>query len=506
MATQLWPVHPQLLPDELLSSWMIRLARSNGFKVHNFYAQFFGRECQIWNRDIDHFAPAWLIDGLADRTGTPREHIFQTTLRAFESFAFEHFNETGMTRWLLPLGIFHRTRRAYGQQFCPQCMTEEIEPYLRRHWRLALAVICTRHGVMLQDRCATCSRPLAPHRSDMSARGGFPERTSMVRCYVCRTCIAAPAEKALPEDVQMQLEIEHYLQSGFVMLETGQSVYSHLYFDGLRMIMRVTPQSQPSLRRIIFEYASIQQRLELLRNSMQLVADWPHRFLRRCSTLPHSYTTVSDNRANTPYWLDSVMRNHLFTGRASLSKEEAESIAAATERVKSSGVRSSSRRLSGRDIVHLLPARPMVSDDTADTLIASIDQEIAIASIRQRHILLRDKVIFIVGHCLHLHIPQLLAFNIDEFGQSDDASFSFWNRVNTTDDAVAMIRWYIERVRPQLGSGKTSMLFTTHDGRPLSSSALGMRFKRAVAAAQLERTIPDWTRWARVDLGNKLDE
>ena len=498
MATQLWPIHPQPLPDELLSSWMIRLARSNGFKVHNFYAQFFGRERQIWNRDIDHFAPPWLIDGLADRTGTPRERIVQMTLRAFESFAFEHFNEIGMTRWILPLGIFHRTRRAYGQQFCPQCMTEATEPYLRRHWRLALTVICTRHSVMLQDRCIACGRPLAPHRSDMSVRGGFPERSSMLRCHVCRACIAAPAEKAMPEDVRMQLEIENILQSGFVMLDTGQPVYSHLYFDGLRMIMRVVPKPQPSLRRIIFEFASIQQRLDLLRSAIQLTADWPHNFLHRCSALPHSYTTVSNNEVDTPYWLKSVLRHHLFTGRAPLSKEEAEAIAATAERIRGSGVRSSSRKLSGRDVAHLLPAQPIVSDDTADMLIASIDQEITISTIGQRYILLRDKVIFLTARCMHLHISNVLALSTDDFQQVSNASFSFWNRVDTSDKAIAMLRWYMQRIRPKLASINTTALFTTCDGKPLRPTALGMRFKRAVTAAQLERGIPGWTQWARI--------
>lgn len=83
---------------------MIRLAQDNGFKVHNFYALFFGRERQIWNRDIDHHAPTWLIDGLIAHTGTSKERIIQTTLRAFEPFVFERFNDMGVTKWVLPLG------------------------------------------------------------------------------------------------------------------------------------------------------------------------------------------------------------------------------------------------------------------------------------------------------------------------------------------------------------------------------------------------------------------
>jgi len=64
---------------------MIRLAHGNGFKVHNFYSEYFGTDKQIWNRDIDHHAPQWLLDGLAERTGVRPQRIAQTTLRDFES-------------------------------------------------------------------------------------------------------------------------------------------------------------------------------------------------------------------------------------------------------------------------------------------------------------------------------------------------------------------------------------------------------------------------------------
>lgn len=136
-------------------------------------------------------------------------------------------------------------------------------------------------------------------------------------------------------------------------------------------------------------------------------------------------------------------------------------------------------------------------------LIASLDREIAIASIGQRNILLRDKVMIIAGRCLSLRIPQLLAFSIDDVIQFDAASFSFWNRVDTNDSAIAMLHWYIQQVRPQLVSGSTNSLFTTQDGSPLRPTAFGMRFARAVHVAQLGCAVPDWTRWARIKPGSK---
>lgn len=494
----LWPVHPHPLPDELLSSWMIRLARGNGFKVHNFYAEFFGRERQVWNRDIDHLAPAWLIESLAARTGTPLERVRLTTLRAFESFAFERFNEVGVTRWVLPLGVFHRTRRAHGQQFCPLCLAGDAEPYLRRSWRLALVVICTRHGVLLQDRCPQCASPVTPHRSDMAARNGLSEKTTILHCSKCRSRLDTAIKTASAGDVQMQIGIDTALNDGFTVMESGQWVYSHLYFEGLRMLMRVVDLPASARHRMGFEFASIEQRLDLLRSSIELSSDWPDRFLRRCSALPHAYTSVSMNEQG-PYWLGSVLRNHVLNRRALISKEEADAIATAAQRLDaSSPLRELTRRLSGREIAHLLPTPPAVTDNMADMLIASLDQEISIASTSYRRLLLRDKVMFIAARCLRLSIPQLLALSVDDIGPCDDEEFSFWERIDTQCCAWAMLRWYARNVRPQLALGSTKALFTSVEGKPVKGNAISMRFVRAVSAAQLGRAIQHWNLWTNM--------
>lgn len=498
MAPPLWPVHPHPLPDELLSSWMIRLARGNGFKVHNFYAEFFGRERQIWNRDIDHYAPPWLTESLAARTGTTLERVRLTTLRAFESFAFERFNEVGVTRWVLPLGVFHRTRRAHGQQFCPLCLAGDSDPYLRRSWRLALVVICTRHGVLLQDRCPQCASPVTPHRSDMAARSGFSEKTTILHCSKCRTRLDTAIKTAPVGDIQMQMRIDAALNDGFAVMESGQWVYSHLYFEGLRMLMRVADLPASARHRMGFEFASIEQRLDLLRSSIELSSNWPNRFLRRCSTLPHAYTSVSMNEQG-PYWLDSVLRTHVLNRRALLSKEEADAIASAARHLDASApLGGLTRRLSGRDIVHLLPALPAVTDDVADMLIASLDQEISIASKSYRRLLLRDKVMFIAARCLRLSIPQLLALNVDDLAPCDDEEFSFWERIETPRCAWTMLRWYACNVRPHLALGSAKALFTCVEGKPVKRNAISMRFVRAVSAAQLGRSIQHWNLWANM--------
>nr|WP_315481921.1 TniQ family protein [uncultured Undibacterium sp.] len=496
MESQLWPVHPQPLHDELLSSWMIRIAKSNGFKVHNFYAHFFGKEREIWTRDIDHCAPEWLIHGLAKFTGISSQRISAMGLRGFESFVFERFNEVGVTKFLLPLSVFHRTRRAYGQQYCPICFSEDRVPYLRRSWRLALFVICSKHGVLLEDRCSECNRPVVPHRADMANRSGFPENTSMARCAFCGASLMRVATTVALHDLEMQRHFEHVLSEGFAKINGAVQVYSHLYFEGLRVLMlglsKFDTQGSGNTN---FERASIENRLVRLRTALELLDHWPDRFLDFCARVKAPYSAFCRDSPQIPYWLGSVLRRHVFNAYASISISEMASIMQVAERDGTTSIRTRIRQVSGRDPTRFLPLTKGIDDDVADILLASIDQEITGLNEKKRAILLRDKVMFITARCLKLNVSQLLRHQTKSLQKKEYCMFSFWDRVETWGQVEAMLCWYQNCIRPIICSGQCTSLFTTSNGKPLRHSAVGARFHRAVRLASLERTILDWKYW-----------
>jgi TniQ len=498
VALRLWPIHPHPLPDELLSSWMIRIAHGNGSKVHNFYAEFFGREKQIWNRDIDHHAPPWLLEALEERTGVRRERIEQTTLRNLESWVFEQFTENGITKGVLPLGVFHRTRRSFGQQFCPLCFREDAQPYLRRSWRLALTVVCVRHGVRMQDRCSSCGYPLAPHRFDFGTRQGIPEKTTMARCHKCGSNLSVSVTPAGPLLIQMQQVINQALQSGYVTLGE-HCVYAPQFFEGLRRLMRIVPSEVGvSKRRSIFELTSIIQRTLLLQFAMQLVVNWPCRFLERCREIPHAYTTLSMGGGVIPYWLHSVLRRDVYSGRTDITMDEVMAMVHVVEQQGSLGsVTHQIKKMWGRDIGHLVPREHSVDDDTADMLIAALNQEISGADMQKRNVLVRDKVMFIAARCLKLTPTQLTQLEGANFSTNCGEEFSFVTRIETAEQAYAMLRWYSFKMRPHLASKKESALFVTHRGVAISPNGVGARFVRAVFAADLRHLIPSWEQWIR---------
>ena len=182
----LWPIRYKPLPDELLSCWLIRLAHGHGLKVQTFTNLLFGNRRQVWNRDVDRLGPSWLIDELSRRTGTPLNMAEGTCLRVLEGSLFPQFKLSGALPWVLTIGMYHRKRAAYGQQFCPLCLEEDGVPYYRRSWRLAFMTTCPVHEVMLHDRCPQCASPLSFHRAEMG-RGGVDDAIEVSMCHECGT-------------------------------------------------------------------------------------------------------------------------------------------------------------------------------------------------------------------------------------------------------------------------------------------------------------------------------
>jgi hypothetical protein len=181
---KLLPMHPKPLEDELLSSWWFRLARANFEKLHTFTG-FIAPKVAVWNRDIDRSATLEMLEVLATKTGTPLERVKGTTLGNYEGKLFQEFGANGSWRWIMPVGVYHRTRRNYGLQYCPLCLREDPIPYFRRIWRLSFVTVCPRHWLPLHDRCPKCNAPVVFHRRDFNMpRDVLPDH-SITLCQNC---------------------------------------------------------------------------------------------------------------------------------------------------------------------------------------------------------------------------------------------------------------------------------------------------------------------------------
>ena len=239
LSGSLWPIHLKPLPDELLSSWIIRLSHAHGYKTQTMCAILFGGQSAIWNRDIDKLAPQEIINVLSRISGTPVERVEHTTLRSYEGTLFERHNANGICRWIVPLGIFHRARRHPGLMFCPQCLCEDVDPYFRRRWRLAFSIVCTKHKGYLLDACPECGVPIEPHRCDMQGRQLLPSAGMYVHCWKCGFDLRKSHQTKVMDEslIALQTKMDAVLSDGYTDWAGNPSMHSILFFDGLRELI-----------------------------------------------------------------------------------------------------------------------------------------------------------------------------------------------------------------------------------------------------------------------------
>lgn len=515
----LWPVHLKPQPDELLSSWIVRLSHAHGYKVQTMCAILFGQGSAIWSRDIDRSAPPEIGEILVQATGAAAEQIEGTTLRAYEGWLFERHNPNGLTRWLVPLGIFHRVRKRLGLMFCSQCLMEDAEPYFRRRWRLALSMVCARHGCYLQDACPECVAPLALHRTDMQGRQYYPRAGSIAHCWKCGFDLRDSPQEDRPDEalVRFQARLDAALQCGYVDWAGNPSMHSLVFFDGLRALIaglmsfrtweRLTGPTRMHgidlgcCPKMGLEMASLQMRRELFSWLAVLLDDWPANFGSLIRENNLRYADLKGDSACRPFWYEEVIRREARGGFALISQDEANAIAAAAETKYGRFSGTSARKLSGRDISAHVADRKVrpVSDEVYEDLLTSIDHQVAgTLDKTERACLIRDKVMFAVGRQLQLSESALADLTLERVREivPNADELSFVEVAKSPGQARAWVEWFWEKMRPQLQprEGMAYVFTSPRTRRGFKRSTVGARLQRAVDVAVLRRSIPRYGR------------
>lgn len=178
-----WPVALAPQADELLSSWLHRVALANGVAPRAF-GDIVGGAGGMWSARLDLRLPSALAAWLAARTDLESEAISALAI-----------SDSALAPLWLPLRETAHRRRSTWLQFCALCLADDDAPYFRRCWRLASRASCFRHGCGLRDRCPACRGGLAPFaQADLTpqhicAHCGFDLRAS------ARVSVAAAARR-----------------------------------------------------------------------------------------------------------------------------------------------------------------------------------------------------------------------------------------------------------------------------------------------------------------------
>lgn len=295
------PAHPPRLPGELLSSWIVALARANGCKVHTLCARFGGNGHTIWNRDVDRQMPPDLIAALARSTGQSVEAVRSDSLPELAVQVIGRHYPNGNSAWVLPLGIYHRKRLGYGVQFCPLCLVEDERPFVRRSWRMAFYTECDKHHVLMQDRCPSCKEPWTYFRGELGDR----DRVSAQGINVCSNCgfdlTRTPVQRTDWNDHQLILACRNlWLMHGWgtVYLDNRRFAPVHQLMVAIRQVIMLMSSDRRdgqlydtvagvlwpegyralSMRGLDYERRSVEERHRLFCMAVWLLLDWPHRF------------------------------------------------------------------------------------------------------------------------------------------------------------------------------------------------------------------------------------
>ena len=508
---KLWPVHPAPQDDELLSSWMIRLAHGNGFKVQVFYAEELGSDAALWNRDIDRCARNDLIERLADRTGRTRGDVERLTLRSLEGVLAEDLRAQ-QPPWVLSLGAYHRTRRRPSMMFCPQCLRGDAEPYLRKAWRLACMTCCTLHGSSLLDRCPSCGAYLQAHRIDMVHRSALARGVSLATCHRCRADLRrSQVQPGADQVLALQRFLEAAVATGYADFAGNPSRHSLSFFGGLHRMVRGLlmskvrgtqegrlfsdiPKHQP------FEWLPVDARTRVMGVAARAIEAWPREFLRICDGLQQPFHAFRPE-AQTPYWFADVVDQSLRRAHPVISQQEADFVADATAAVSGRYRRQQARAMFQRHVErHVRWKRPALSFDDAQEFVDAMDHAVAGAWGDQRVDLLRDKAMFVAARVLGLKQHALAALALDDaptIRRGRPMSRRFSGMPSKPAQLYSWLWWYLDEVRPRYpAAGQARELFLCRSPRGrMSDSLVGNRFRQLLRTSYLHRRIHDYAQW-----------
>ncbi len=346
---KVWPVHLKPQQDELLSSWLTRLALAHGQTVAAFTnLVWLGRV--LVSRELDLWNDPALFETLSSKTNTPQDEVFATTLTSYQGRLWEETHQSHAP-WLLARHVNVRPQKHFGLQFCPCCLAADAEPYFRRHCRLACVVLCPLHRTLLLDRCQSCGTAVCYERQTVKALRKT-DRWLITQCHGCNSDLRDFAthrycKQVDSAELEFQVSLQTTLRCGWAELPRNGVIYSHLFFSGLHQIMgrliygRMAEPLKVALREsygidlpidylpdksVFLERLNVVQRRALLQAVNRLLQDWPDSFIEFCQANKLASHFLIGDKKRLPFWYWCVVREHLTKSARKVSDQEIISI------------------------------------------------------------------------------------------------------------------------------------------------------------------------------------
>ncbi|QYG09831.1 TniQ family protein [Janthinobacterium sp. PAMC25594] len=316
-----WPVPVPLEADELLSTWLVRVALSQGCDPLALTGELWPK-WRVWTLDLDRGVATERLRILERMSGIDMSALDAASLRTIAmAIGTAVPGDVAVVPWILALGSRNRQRHG-GLQYCPQCFGTDKSPFYRLQWRLAWHNCCHVHSAALLDRCCHCAAPVEPHR--LSPPTGLLNVCSSCG-YDLRACHAMAADAGA---MAFQITADDVVSCGygkygeFTLATTEWFLLSRYFLMLLRVAIRNSssnlasclvmlgadiPGMRPSLTGLGFELLPVGERAVFLAGTGKLLAAGPKRLLETAQALSLSSATLRQCLSNLPVHIRDIV-------------------------------------------------------------------------------------------------------------------------------------------------------------------------------------------------------
>jgi hypothetical protein len=313
---------PPPLPDELLSSWLTRVAHEHARRLPNFLTLFVKREgSRITSTDLDFQYNEQLFQVLAQKSGLNEKTIYKMSLRNEEGYLFTCNNCLYPPKQIRKLTD---KRTHFGLMYCPQCLQEDKIPYFRKQWRYYFYNACPKHNIYLTDRCWKCYKPIKLSKLEIKQDLSFCAHCG----YDLKNTITIPLQQKEQYGLNAIDWFKRGLKSGYFIIN-NQKINSLIIFQSFTKLSTLLDKKEDlSLESfpLIYQYKNVCK--DLLKYASKKVLPIKKDFLLTSmvyyifQNYPNNLISLTNNNGLThrdfvhgfkdiPFWYKSEIDTHI---------------------------------------------------------------------------------------------------------------------------------------------------------------------------------------------------
>jgi len=213
---------PKPLPNELFSSWFVRMAYAHKTHPRTFEHLYLNLPQDLFSKNIDVALDKETINIILKKC-VHEVDIRSLTLQTYNTYLQEKIIPNGLNKFITPL------------RYCPACLREDKIPYFRKEWKITFFTICQQHRCFLYDACPQCNTRL-----------NISQMYHNVRPYTfCNKC-GFDLTKAKIQHVHYKYQhslqytkiLFEILEKGYVQLGSTP-IYSFYFFDVMAQLSKI---------------------------------------------------------------------------------------------------------------------------------------------------------------------------------------------------------------------------------------------------------------------------